>query len=111
MAELEGEAAARGTAPGYVAKLLAAYRKEPAPSQEATAGAPAAQTVVELLSERELEVLRLLAERLTNREIAEELKVMAGTAKTQVSHIHGTLGVHSRTRAVVRSRRLGLLGS
>ena len=113
MAELLRLAAARGISPGYVAKLLAAYGEESAaPSAIAapTAGPmPAAQPLVEPLSERELEVVRLLAEGLTNREIAEALSVTVGTVKTHVNHIYGKLDVHSRVQAVSRARELGLL--
>ena len=78
--------------------------------QDGRVGPPVAQALVEPLSERELEVLRLLAEGLTNREIAEELTVTLGTVKTHVNHIYGKLGVHSRVQAVTRARELGLLG-
>jgi LuxR family maltose regulon positive regulatory protein len=108
MANLLREAASRGIAPGYAAKLLATYGEKPAPVKRTT---PAAQPLVEPLSERELEVLRLLAEGLTDREIAEQLTVTLGTAKTHVSHIYGKLGVHSRVQAVTRARELGLLES
>jgi LuxR family maltose regulon positive regulatory protein len=79
------------------------------------AGAPAtkqelmAQSLVEPLSERELEVLRLIAAGLSNREIAQELFIAVGTVKRHTNHIYGKLGVHSRTEAVVRARELGLL--
>ena len=70
----------------YAAKLLAASGEEPSPAAPA---APLVQPLVEPLSERELEVLRLLAQGLTNREIAEQLTVTLGTAKTHVNHIYG----------------------
>ena len=108
MAELLRLAASRDIAPRYVAKLLAAFGEQPAPAEPA---APVAQLLVEPLSERELEVLRLLAEGLTNREIAEQLTVTVGTAKTHVHHIYGKLDVHNRTQAVARGRELGLLGA
>jgi LuxR family maltose regulon positive regulatory protein len=61
------------------------------------------------LSERELEVLRLIAAGLSNREIAEELYIAVGTVKRHINHIYGKLGVHSRTQALVRARELNLL--
>jgi LuxR family maltose regulon positive regulatory protein len=67
------------------------------------------QPLVEPLSERELEVLRLMAEGLSNREIAEKLFVSVGTVKTHVHNICGKLAVASRTQAAARARELGLL--
>jgi ATP/maltotriose-dependent transcriptional regulator MalT len=63
------------------------------------------------LSERELEVLQLIAEGLTNPEIASRLFLALNTVKTHSSSIYGKLGVHSRTQAVARARALGLLPS
>ena len=61
------------------------------------------------LSERELEVLRLLPSRLSQREIAAELYVSFNTIRTHVSTIFRKLGVASRAEAVARARELGLL--
>ena len=55
--------------------------------------------LVEPLSDRELEVLRLLASGMSNREIADELVVALDTVKKHVSHIFAKLGVSSRTQA------------
>jgi LuxR family maltose regulon positive regulatory protein len=66
--------------------------------------------LVEPLSERELEVLGLLAAGRTNREIAEELVVALDTVKKHVSHVLDKLGTANRTQAVVRARELRLLG-
>jgi len=65
--------------------------------------------MVEPLSERELEVLRLMAEGYSNREIAEKLIFTVATAKKHAENIYGKLGVHSRTQALVRARELKLL--
>ncbi len=70
---------------------------------------PDTDTLIEALSQREFEVLRLVADGLSNREIAERLVVSMGTIKTHVRNIYGKLGVNSRTRAVARARTLGLL--
>ena len=61
------------------------------------------------LSSRELTVVRYLASRLTNREIAAELFVSNNTLKTHIKRIYQKLGVSSRTEAVAEARRLGLL--
>jgi len=61
------------------------------------------------LSERELEVLRLLATGRSNAEMAAELFVEQSTVKTHLIHLYSKLGVHSRTKAVARARALGLL--
>jgi LuxR family maltose regulon positive regulatory protein len=65
--------------------------------------------LVETLSERELEVLRLLAEGKPNREIADELYVAVDTVKKHVTHIFEKLGAANRTQATARARELGLL--
>ena len=67
------------------------------------------EPLVEPLSERELEVLALIAAGLSNREIAQELYIVVGTVKRHTNHIYGKLGVHSRTQAVARARELRLL--
>ena len=67
------------------------------------------QPLVEPMSEREVEILRLLADGLSNREIAERLVISVGTAKSHVHHILEKLGSNSRTQAVAKARELGLL--
>jgi LuxR family maltose regulon positive regulatory protein len=69
----------------------------------------AIQNLVEPLSERELEVLRLIADGLSNHEIAERLIVGTGTVKTHINNIYRKLDVKSRTQALHRARELGLL--
>ena len=65
--------------------------------------------LIEALSEREMEVLGLIADGMTNREIAEALIVALGTVKAHTSNIYRKLDVSSRTQAVVRARELGIL--
>lgn len=61
------------------------------------------------LTGREIEVLRLIAGGLSNREIAESLAVAEGTAKNHISSILSKLGVRDRTRAVLKGLDMGLL--
>ena len=63
----------------------------------------------EALTEREMVVLRLLAEGQSNKEIARALQVVEDTVKTHVRHILFKLGVQSRTQAVLSAMRLGLI--
>jgi len=97
------QAASRGIAPTYTGRLLAAF----GPPCEAAARAP--QPLVEPLTERELDVLRLLAGELTNAEIGRRLFVSLPTVKSHTRTIYGKLGVHSRAEAVARARALGIL--
>jgi ATP/maltotriose-dependent transcriptional regulator MalT len=69
----------------------------------------ASTTLPEPLSNRELEVLRLIAHGKTNQEIAAELYIAVTTAKKHVSNIIGKLGVTNRTQAVARAQELDLL--
>ena len=67
------------------------------------------QPLVEPLSPREMEVLALLAEGLSNQEIAERLTIARGTAKNHVSNILSKLDARDRTQAVLRAQEIGLL--
>jgi LuxR family maltose regulon positive regulatory protein len=100
-----------GISPKYVGMLLATLRQHAEdPQQLAEADIPKdAQLLSELLSERELEVLRLIALGLSNREIAQELFVTPGTAKRHVHNIYRKLEVRSRTQAIARGRDLSLI--
>ena len=99
------QAAVRGIAPRYTARLLAAFG--PAPGAQRAA----AQPLVEPLSTRELEVLYLLAEDLSNREIGRRLFISLPTVKSHTRNIYDKLGVHDRKEAVARARALNLLPS
>ena len=70
---------------------------------------PHDQPLIEPLSDRELEVLQLLTEGLTNQQIADKLFVVIGTVKKHTSNIYGKLGVSNRTQAIARARELNLL--
>jgi ATP/maltotriose-dependent transcriptional regulator MalT len=65
--------------------------------------------LIEPLSEREVEVLRLIAAGLSNQEIADRLIIAPGTVKRHINNIYGKLGVQSRTQAVARGQVVGLL--
>jgi DNA-binding NarL/FixJ family response regulator len=69
----------------------------------------ASQALVDPLSTRELEILRLLAGGATNREIALQLFIAEGTVKNHVTNIFSKLDVTDRTRAAIKARELGLL--
>jgi LuxR family maltose regulon positive regulatory protein len=71
--------------------------------------APPAALLAEPLSEREYDVLRLLAEGLTNRQLADRLMVAEGTIKTHLMNIYGKLSAHNRTQAIARARELGMI--
>ena len=71
----------------------------------------AEQPLVEPLSERELEVLELLSEGCSNREIGQRLYISLPTVKSHTRNIYSKLGVHSRREAVARARALGMLPS
>jgi LuxR family maltose regulon positive regulatory protein len=88
------------------ARQVARTTRIPAPARRQ---AIANQSLLEPLSEREIEVLRLIAIGLSNREIAERLVIAPGTVKRHSNNIYGKLGVRSRTQAVARGRDLGLL--
>jgi len=115
MGALLRQAATRGIAVDYVRQLLAALEGENEEERPSTEPLPSSlvpglsSSLVEPLSERELEVLRLIAAGLSNREIAQDLIVAVSTVKTHVHNIYGKLGVAKRTQAVARARELNLL--
>jgi len=109
MARLLYEALSRGIAPDYVRRLLAAFPiDKPEQVDPSKSQAPESE-LVEPLSERELEVLQLIAEGLMNREIADRLYLSLNTVKVHTRTIYGKLGVHNRTQAVAKARALGAL--
>ena len=108
MASLLRRCLARGIATSYVTKLLEAFD----PVVPYTNGAsPLARTTEDLesLSERELEVLRLIADGASNREIAQALFISIGTVKKHLNNIFLKLDTHSRTQAVAVARNHSLL--
>jgi LuxR family transcriptional regulator, maltose regulon positive regulatory protein len=113
MARLLTEAAAHGIMPDYTGKLLAAFEAETHIGEDESylSSAPTAQSLTAPLSQRELEVLRLIAEGLSNREICERLFLALDTVKGHNRRIFGKLSVGRRTEAVARARSLGILPS
>ena len=108
MARLLSEAAAQGLMPDHVGKLLAVLEAQERRSTGAP-DLPAAQPLIEPLSQRELEVLELIAQGLSNREIGERLYLALDTVKGHNRRIFGKLQVQRRTEAVARARELGLI--
>lgn len=102
MATLLRAAAKDGVAPDYVRRLQMALGE---PHGET----PVNQRLIEPLSERELDVLRLLATELSGPEIARELIVSLNTMRTHTKNIYSKLGVNNRRSAVRRAEELGLL--
>lgn len=107
IAQLLSEAAAYGIMPDYTGKLLAVFKAEEQPP-EAKSYLPPVQPLIEPLSQRELEVLHLIAQGLSNHEIGEKLCVALDTVKGHNQKIFGKLQVQRRTEAVARARELGL---
>jgi LuxR family maltose regulon positive regulatory protein len=110
MDQLLRRAVVQGIAVDYAGKLLAALEEEAtkAAAPPAVSGG-ALLPLLEPLSPRETEVLRLLTTHLSHAEMAEELVVSVNTVRSHVKNIYGKLDVHSRMEAVERARELGLL--
>ena len=106
----------RPAAPEFVDRLIAAFEAGPS---EAGAVRPHARgtslwseadgQLLEALTARELDVLRLMARGASNAEIAADLTVSLGTAKWHVGHVIAKLGATSRTKALVRAQEVGIL--
>ncbi len=109
MAHLLSEAAAIGMLPDYTGKLLAVCKAEEQKRADTSYLPPPAQPLIEPLSQRELEVLHLIAQGLSNQEMSERLFLALDTVKGHNRKIFGKLQVQRRTEAVARARELGLL--
>jgi len=108
MAHLLSEAAAHEIMPDYIRKLMAVFEAEEQKS-EGKSYLPPTQPLIEPLSQRELEVLQLIAQGFSNREICDRLFLALSTVKGHNRKIFGKLEVQRRTEAVARARELGLL--
>jgi len=99
-------AAARGESflqPSIAAKVVAEF------ARLTTKRSPPAQALIEPLSDREQEILALIATGATNREIGNQLFLAEGTVKNHVTNVLGKLGVRDRTQAALKAREMGLI--
>ena len=99
-------AAARGESflqPSIAAKVVAEF------ARLTTKRSPPAQALIEPLSDREQEILALIATGATNREIGNQLFLAEGTVKNHVTNVLGKLGVRDRTQAALKAREIGLI--
>jgi LuxR family maltose regulon positive regulatory protein len=103
MIPLLREAVRRGISPVYANRILDVMVEK---TDSMGAGLT---SLVEPLSERELEVLGLVTEGMSNREIARQLFISTGTAKTHVHNLCGKLGVRNRTEAAMQAKELKLV--
>lgn len=108
----------RGVYPIYGNEILSAIRSTRGREAETIFGAKHARgsvegkamhEIVEPLSEREMEVLRMIASGATNQAIAERFVITVGTVKSHIHHIFGKLDARNRTEAVAQARKLGLI--
>lgn len=104
MLALLRQAGSRGVVPDYLDKLLAAFG-----TTAQVSSSPLAAVLIDPLSEREREILRLIAAGLSTHEIADELVIVVGTVRNHIKHIYSKLDAHSRLQAVERARTLNLL--
>ena len=102
LAPLLRKAISQGIKPEYAAKLLAIIEAEKRRKPKTKAGGA-------LLSERELEILRLLASEISNQQIAERLFISTGTVKVHVHNILEKLGAKGRSQAVARAREIKII--
>jgi LuxR family maltose regulon positive regulatory protein len=108
MAKLLSEAAAQGIMRDYVGKLQAVFKAAEQKSKNKSS-LPSAQSLIVPLSQRELDVLRLISQGLSNRQISERLFLALSTVKGHTRILFDKLQVQRRTEAVARARELGLL--
>jgi LuxR family maltose regulon positive regulatory protein len=93
----------------YAGRLLAAYFQESVEKPEPSAKTLPGDTLIEPLSKREIEVLRLMANGCGNKEIASQLVISIGTVKRHVVHIPQKLRAANRTQAVTIARTLEII--
>ena len=106
LAPLLRKAITKGIEPEYCRKILSVIEIEEPRRKIMRGETPPPDSI---LSEKELEVLRLISEGFTNQQITEKLFITINTTKTHIRHIYNKLGVDSRTQALSRARELGIL--
>ncbi|WP_420644563.1 LuxR C-terminal-related transcriptional regulator [Candidatus Leptofilum sp.] len=111
MGNLLRQAVARSIAVGFASRLLAELGANVTGDPVTQFKAAAHEALVEPLSQRELEVLHLLAAGLPNKGIAKTLVIAVSTVKKHLKNIYQKLNVHSRTEAIARARELGILNN
>jgi LuxR family maltose regulon positive regulatory protein len=104
MEKLLRQALSKSICPEFIRKLLSNIEARPKPTL-----VPKAETLIEPLSERELEILTLLDGPLSTPEIAVQLLVSANTVRTHIQNIYGKLDLHGRSGAVRRAKEIRLL--
>lgn len=109
MMQLLYVAATKGMHPTYIGSLLVAFSEEKSKISDKGRSLDSSENLIEPLSQRELEVLNLLAKGLSNQEIGSRLHISISTVKGHTSQIYGKLNVNNRTQAVSRARSLGLI--
>ena len=116
MADLLKQLIKQNISVDYVGQIFAAFRDDeqrakPGIFDHSTAHSPplGIQPLVEPLTDRELDVLKLLAQRLQNKEIADKLFISPKTVKKHLDNIYGKLNVSSRLQAVEKTQQLGIL--
>jgi LuxR family maltose regulon positive regulatory protein len=116
MAAMLQEAQAGGIAPDYITRLLAAFPRTEAPGLRTERAelihsvlSPQTASLMEPLSARELEVLRLIADGMSNADVARTLVIAISTVKTHTNSIFGKLQATSRTQAIALAREMQVL--
>jgi LuxR family maltose regulon positive regulatory protein len=116
MADLLKQLIEQNVAVDYIGRILAAFKEDedramPGESGQLSTQSPplSTQPLAEPLTNRELEILDLLAQRFQNKEIAEKLFISPETVKKHLNNIYGKLNVSSRRQAVEQAEALGIL--
>jgi LuxR family maltose regulon positive regulatory protein len=108
MAQLLSEAVARGIMSDYCGKLLAVFEAEGEKIEHEPDPSPA-QSLIDPLTNREIEILTLIAAGLKNKEIAEQLVISLNTVLYHIKNIYSKLGVNKRTLAIAKAKELNLI--
>jgi len=108
MSRLLYEAIKRDVSPDYTNQLLAAFPVVESEQTDPSKAQALKSALVEPLSEREIEVIQLIAEGLSNQEIGSRLFFSLNTVKAHTRNIYAKLSVHNRTQAAARAKDLGI---